>query len=226
MELTSDERSSYNLLWAEFKKAMADELENKQKGNKKTDKESNQLVAKLRLRQKASLLKVPHTIDYIEDLLENGHQVAVSVAFKETMFEIQTRLMKSKIPVALIHGGLGAREKESERMKFQRGEAQVVLFTVEEAISLHQGEYNNVPRSMLIHDLRWSAISMSQIEGRTHRDGKFSQIYWLYFIDTVEEEIAQIVLKRVISMKGMIGDDTKVLKEIEALLLASIKNNV
>ena len=152
------------------------------------------------------------------DLLENKHQVAVSVAFKETLFEMKKLLEEKKISVSIIYGGQTANQKEEERMKFQKGENKVVLFTVEEAISLHQGEYNNAVRSMLIHDLRWSAIQMSQIEGRTHRDGKFSQIYWLFFNDSIEESIAKIVLRRVINMKSMIGDDTKTLEEIEKLL--------
>lgn len=214
LELSADEQAQYQLAWEEFKAIMR----NLPKGKTKKG-EDNALVAKLRLRQKASLLKIPYTIEYIENLLEKGHQVAVSVNFKESMFEIEKILAKSKISCSKIYGELNANEKEEERIKFQTGVNKVVLFTVEEAISLHQGEYNDVPRSMLIHDLRWSAISMSQIEGRTHRDGKFSQIYWLYFVDTIEEDIAKIVLNRVISMKAMVGDDTQLLKEIEATLL-------
>lgn len=217
-ELDPEEWQSYNLAWEEFKAVMRDEVSGK---IKKADKE-NGLVARLRLRQKASFLKIPYTLESIQDLLENGHQVAVSVAFKETLNELEQKLLKIGITCSTIHGGLGAMEKEKNRVDFQTGVNKVVLFTVEEAISLHQGEMNDVPRTMLIHDLRWSAISMSQIEGRTHRDGKFSQIYWLYFADSIEEDIAKIVLSRVISMKSMVGDDTKVLKEIEALLLSKI----
>lgn len=213
-ELDAERRSQYELAWQEFKHI----LMNAPKGKTKKGEE-NVLVAKLRLRQKASLLKIPYTLDMCLDMLEKDKQVAISVNFKETLFELQSLLEKEKVSVAVIHGELNPNEKEDQRMKFQTGQAQVVLFTVEEAISLHQGEYNDVPRVMLIHDLRWSAISMSQIEGRTHRDGKFSQIYWLYFEDSIEEDIAKIVLNRVISMKGMVGDDTKMLKEIEQLLL-------
>lgn len=216
LELIPDERDLYNLAWSEFKNITL----NLSKSNNK----ENALVARLRLRQKASLLKIPYTIEQIEDLLDNGHQVAVSVAFKETMHKIVELLKIKKIDCSMISGEQNATEKEKERMKFQMGETKVVLFTVEEAISLHQGEYNNAVRSMLIHDLRWSAISMSQIEGRTHRDGKFSQIYWLYFNNTIEEDIAKIVLNRVISMKSMVGDDTQVLKDIEALLLSKSLN--
>ena len=132
---------------------------------------------------------------------------------------MKTILEKNKISVSVIDGSQTSKEKESERLRFQKGESKVVLFTVEEAISLHQGEHNNAPRSMLIHDLRWSAIQMSQIEGRTHRNGMFSQIYWMYSDRTIEIDIAKIVLRRVINMKNMVGDDTKTLEEIETLLL-------
>lgn len=217
LELTSDEWQSYQLLWNEFKTVIQG-IKTKSIG----DNNKNALVAKLRLRQKASILKIPYTIDFTEDLLENNHQVAISVAFKETLHELVARLNKKGISCSTIYGEQTAVQKEEERIKFQEGINKVILFTVEEAISLHQGEYNNAIRSMIIHDLRWSAISMSQIEGRTHRDGKFSQIYWLYFNDTIEEDIAKIVLRRVIGMKGMVGDNTEVLREIELLLINKV----
>ena len=131
---------------------------------------------------------------------------------------MQKILEEKKIGVSIIYGEQSANEKEEQRLKFQKGQNKVVLFTVEEAISLHQGEYNDAVRSMLIHDLWWSAIQISQIEGRTHRDGKFSQIYWLFFNESIEEDIAKVVLRRVINMKNMVGDDTKTLEEIEQLL--------
>jgi hypothetical protein len=213
VELNVDDLKNYALAWEDFKRMMNDQ---KIKGVK--EKKQNGLVAQLRLRQKTSYLKIPYTLEHIYDLLENNHQVAVSVNFKETLFEMKRLLEEKKISVSIIYGEQNGNEKEEQRVKFQKGENKVVLFTVEEAISLHQGEYNNAVRSMLIHDLRWSAIQMSQIEGRTHRDGKFSQIYWLFFNDTIEEEIAKIVLRRVINMKNMVGDDTKTLEEIEAAL--------
>src|SRR5690606_24018354 len=41
-------------------------------------------AADLRFRQKASLLRIPGTASFCDDLLEAGHQIAVSVAFLET----------------------------------------------------------------------------------------------------------------------------------------------
>ena len=78
-----------------------------------------------------------------------------------------------------------------------------------------------MPRSEIIHDLRWSAIQMAQIEGRCHRDGRFAQVYWVYADRTIEERIARVVARRIQAMKEMIGDETETLREIERLLDAS-----
>ena len=93
-----------------------------------------------------------------------------------------------------------------------------MVFTVEEGISLHQGEHDDVPRSEVIHDLRWSAIQMAQIEGRCHRDGRYAPVYWTYADETIEERIAGIVCGRLESMKAMVGDDVETVREIARLL--------
>ncbi|MDB4995554.1 MAG: Helicase, family, partial [Myxococcaceae bacterium] len=119
-----------------------------------------------------------------------------------------------------IHGGVPAAAREAERLRFQKDEARVALFTVEEGISLHQGEHGSAPRSEVIHDLRWSAIQMAQIEGRCHRDGRFAQVYWAYADGTIEEHVARVVVRRIQTMKEMVGDDVETLREIERVLLA------
>ena len=60
---------------------------------------------------------------------------------------------------------------------------------------------------------------MKQIEGRTHRDGKFSQVYWLLGADTVEEEIAEIVAQRLKNMSTMHGD-TATVADVDRMLMS------
>ena len=214
IELDAEARSLYEQAWTEFRSAM--ELAPRGRDPKSA------LAATLRLRQKSSLIRAQGTVELTRELLENGHQVAISVAFKETLTSLRASFETGlgAVPCAAIHGGVPAGMREEERLRFQRGEARVVLFTVEEGISLHQGEYADIPRSEVIHDLRWSAIQMAQIEGRCHRDGRFAQVYWAYADDTIEERIAQVVARRIQSMKEMIGDDVETLREIELLLLS------
>lgn len=212
--ITLDEQDLelYNAAWDEFREQLGLVRQSR-------DRE-HFLVAQLRFRQKASLIRIAGTVNLALDLLQNGHQVAISVSFIETLEKIKDALEAEGIPVAVIYGDMPATRKESERIAFQKGEKRVCLFTVVEGISLHQGEMNDVPRSEIIHDLRYSAIQMAQIEGRCHRDGKFAQMYWCYADETVEEKIAQTVAGRVSSMKGMVGDDRETIREIEKLLAA------
>jgi len=214
LELAADARALYDEAWTAFRR----ELELAPRGK---DPRSA-LTATLRLRQKSSLIRAAGTVELTRELLDNGHQVAISVAFLETLTALREAFERGigAIPCAAIHGSLSASHREDERLRFQRGDARIVLFTVEEGISLHQGEHNNVPRSEIIHDLRWSAIQMAQIEGRCHRDGRFAQVYWTYADATVEEAIARVVAGRIQTMKEMVGDDVETLREIETLLRA------
>ena len=210
IELIGEARDLYLQAWTAFRKDM--ELAPRGRDPKSA------LAATLRLRQKGSLVRAAGTVELVQELLANGHQVAISVAFMETLGAIRDALVADGTPCAEIHGAQPASLREAERLRFQRGEARVVLFTVEEGISLHQGEHNDVPRSEVIHDLRWSAIQMAQIEGRCHRDGRFAQVYWTYADDSIEDRIARVVAGRIQSMKEMIGDDVTTLREIERLL--------
>ena len=210
MALSPEDKVLYAKAWSDFRDDLG--LERTGKADSK-----NALVARLRFRQKASLLRTAATVDMVEEMRAQGFQVAVSVAFRETMEVIRSALESSGHEIACIDGSIGPAEKEARRLDFQHGRATVCIYTVEEGISLHQGEHNDVPRVNLLHDVRWSAIQSAQIEGRTHRDGRFSQIYWLVGEGTVEGRIANVVARRVRSMGKMQGDHDTV-REIDALL--------
>jgi hypothetical protein len=96
--------------------------------------------------------------------------------------------------------------------------APVILFNVVEGISLHEGETNNGgndgPRCQIDHDLRWSAIQAHQIDGRSHRDGKFAQVYWVVAKDTIDSRVGEVLLWKLESMGNLQGDSTKDFEEI------------
>ena len=137
-------------------------------------------------------------------------------------------LRKKKISYARVDGRCtnNSHLKEAERLRYQRGDAPVILFNVVEGISLHEGETNNggnsVPRCQIDHDLRWSAIQAHQIDGRSHRDGKFAQVYWVVAKDTVDGRVAEVLLWKLESMGNLQGDCTK---DFEEILSAIQKNN-
>lgn len=219
VQLEGKKRLAYAKLWHDFR---SEEMRIGANGKGSAQAQARE-KNRMRLRQEASWLRAPSTVGLIGDLLDQGKRAAVSVAFLETQAEI-ARLVREKFKVepALIHGKQSKQANEAERMRFQTGQTPVVIFTVEEAISLHQGEYEDVPRVMLLHDVRWSAIQLAQIEGRCHRDGALAPVWWLMAEDTVEVEIAAAMTSRVIAMKGLHGDPVGDLKAIEQVLQRAI----
>lgn len=173
-------------------------------------------AADLRFRQKASLLRIPGTAEFIQDLLEEGQQVAISVAFLETSAMLAETVRSRGWRVGEINGTARGGENEATRIAFQTGALDVVVFTVTESISLHRGEMpgGERERSLVIHDMRHSAVELAQIEGRAHRDGQRAIIYYAFAEGTVEEKVAGRVVERMAAMDGMAGDDTR---DIEAL---------
>ena len=181
-------------------------------------------AADLRFRQKASLIRVKGTAEFVDDILGNGQQVALSVAFLETSAMLAETLGGHGWRVGEINGNQTGEANEATRLAFQTGALDAVVFTVTESISLHQGEMpgGDRQRSLVVHDMRHSAIQLQQIEGRCHRDGQRAVIYYTYGESTVEEKIAAIVIARMAAMDGMAGDDTALLDAIaEELRLAA-----
>jgi hypothetical protein len=177
-------------------------------------------AADLRFRQKASLLRVAGTAEFVDELLLDGQQVAISVAYLETSAMLAKTLTSRGWRVGAINGEQSGERNEATRMAFQTGQLDAVVFTVTESISLHQNEMpgGDKPRSLVIHDMRHSAIQLQQVEGRCHRDGQRAVIYYAYAEDTVEERIAATVVGRMAAMDGMAGDDTAAFDDLMRII--------
>lgn len=217
--LDSAGRALYEQAWTEFRSAMA--LAQRGRDPK------GALAARTRFRQKASLIRADDTIEQTLDLLDNGHQVAISCEWLETIDEIRAGLEKHGVKVAEFTGRT-ATFREQERLAFQRGQRTVMLFNVCEGISLHAGEdlkdgtfASAAPRTTIVHDPRYSGLDSLQIEGRCHRDGAFAAVHYSFAADTVEYDIVRTVLGRVTSTKAMQGDEVGLLRQLEAILTGS-----
>ena len=182
-------------------------------------------AALLRFRQKAGLIRAQATVDWVKAQVEAERQVAVSVEFVETAADpIREALLDSGIAVAGIYGR-DRFDVEAERLRFQTGEAPVCVFTVTASISLHAGELlpggrtaSTTPRVGLFHQPRFSGIQARQVTGRTHRDGQVSPWRVAFAGDTVEEQVARVMVERLAVSGSTAGADTSALQEIAELL--------
>jgi SNF2-related domain len=217
-------RLLYATAWREFRRQMGLAVRQQQAGKHAKAAETGRL-AKLRFRQKCSLLRVPGTAQLVADQLDAGRQVFVSVEFLETLDALQATLAARRIRCAVITGEVVGAAREQQRLAFQRGQVKVVLSTITEGISLHAGEelrgrvLSTAPRVTAIHDVRYSGLALSHISGRCHRDGQAAPVLWLYGEGTVDEHVVGVAVPRMRTMKAMHGDSVASFdRDLEAVL--------
>jgi hypothetical protein len=217
VELTPAERGQYEAEWSEFRAEM-------QLARRKKETARGR-AALMRFRQKAGLIRAAATVDWVKAQVEADRQVAVSVEFVETAADpIREALLDGGIAVAGIYGR-DRFDVEAERLRFQTGEAPVCVFTVTASISLHAGERlpgglvaSTTPRVGLFHQPRFSGIAARQVTGRTHRDHQVSPWRIAFAADTVEEQVARVMVERLAVTGSTAGGDTAGLQEIAELL--------
>ncbi|WP_138731940.1 DEAD/DEAH box helicase family protein [Modestobacter excelsi] len=215
--LTPAERAQYEAEWSEFRAEMQLARRGRQSARGR--------AALLRFRQKAGLIRAAATVDWVKAQVEADRQVAVSVEFVETAADpIREALLDGGIAVAGIYGR-DRFDVEEERLRFQTGEAPVCVFTVTASISLHAGELlpggrtaSTTPRVGLFHQPRFSGIAARQVTGRTHRDHQVSPWRVAFAEDTVEEDVARVMVERLAVTGSTAGGDTAALQEIAELL--------
>lgn len=206
--LSYQQKNLYEKLWSDFRKWL--NLNPRGRENAKT----NYLVESIRYRQKTSLLKVDSMIDIIKEWIDTGNQVYISCEFMDTVERYEKLLETKKIPCVSITGR-NPETREENRLKFQKGEAKVVISTVVESVSYHAGESlpdgskaTMNPRISLIHSLRENVNDTIQAFGRAHRDGKNSLTYLPYFDETIDEKIISRFITKEGNLNSMLGETT------------------
>jgi hypothetical protein len=233
VELDADEMAAYRTLWKSFQQALAALAAGA--GLTRSDAPSGGRIGRtaanmqgraavLRFRQKASLLRVPATVAWVRNQVENGYQVAVSCEFLgAAALPIAQALTAAGIAVARIHGSAAGEviDLEQERIAFQTGAARVVVFTPTASLSLHASEHladgtysTAVSRVGLMHNVRYSGLAGRQILGRTHRDHQVSPWWVSYAEGTVEEGIAQVMIERFRASADTAGADSSALGQV------------
>lgn len=168
VELTPDQWRAYELEWGDFQR----EMQLARTGNNV----ARGLAALVRLRQKASMIRVEHTVAAAKAELARGYQVLIATEMVSTAAHPVAEMLEADgIPVARIYGSNP--EAEVERMRFQRGEAPVVVFNTPTAINLQAGEQfadgtfaTDTPRRGFFHQARYSGLLAEQTMGRAHRN--------------------------------------------------------
>lgn len=232
VDLSPDEMDVYEQEWAEFQQIMKEldrakraraskKMTAKARASAEATARAKGLAAQTRYRQKAGQLRAPYTAAFVAEMVRKGQQVGVSCEYIGTVNALAEELTRMKIK-ALTFTGENREEREGNRIAFQRGEAQVLIFTPAEGFNLHAGEAavggNMVPRVSVVAEPRWSPKKALQIEGRCQRDGTAAPCYYAYATDTVEEKVINVVIQGMKNTGKIMGDDTQPFDNLAATL--------
>lgn len=217
VELTPKQEPLYQEAWSRFRAWL------RLPGSKKDSKSA--MVESLRYRQKSSMLKVDAMASVVQNFVNSGHQVYISCEFMDTIDKYREAFDTMKIPYAEVSGRVVA-ERENERMKFQKGQAHVVLCSVVAGVSFHAEESlsdnttaTSQERITIIHDIRSNDLDADQTLGRAHRDGKNSLTYFPYFVHTIDEKVIKGYTNKRANAKSMMGASSETSEELENLFL-------
>ena len=212
VELTPDQWRVYELEWGDFQR----EMQLARTGNNV----ARGLAALVRLRQKASMIRVEHTVAAAKAELARGYQVLIATEMVSTAAHpVAEKLEADGIPVARIYGSNP--EAESERMRFQRGEAPVVVFNTPTAINLQASEQfadgafaTATPRRGFFHQARYSGLLAEQTMGRAHRNHQVCAWSLLAAAGTIEEQAGTVMLSRLIASATSTDADASTFSDV------------
>jgi hypothetical protein len=216
VELNLREMDAYEAAWEEFQEAMRElKKADGTTGAAARAARTKGLAAQIRYRQKAGIIRAPHSADYALDLHDKGYQVAISCEFLGAAEAIREHLTSKGHAVSEFTGANQA-TREEERVAFQQGKTKFIIFTPDSSFSLHQGESivggNNTPRALVVAQPRWSPLKTLQVEGRTQRNGREAFAHYPFAAETIEEKVLRASLAGVEAMATLNGDDPALIR--------------
>lgn len=206
-DMEEETKNKINKIYSE----MESEL-NKLKKRIKENKDTNQLTAILRARQKVELLKVPLFVEMIEDGIENGMSIVIFCNFTETIDALSERLNTK----CIVNGDPKyVKVRQQNIDDFQSDKERVILINIAaggSGLSLHDlnGKY---PRMSIISP-SYSAVLMRQSTGRIWRDSaKSKSIQKIVFASgTVEEKVCESVKQKLENLDTLNDGDLEMSK--------------
>jgi len=184
------------------------ELVEKVERYRELGKQAEVMVADLRYRQAAELLKADTLAELAQELIYEGKSVIIFVNFRETL----ARLAKLLNTRSLIYGGQESHGIDRERVieEFQANRSRLILSMVDaggQSISLHDLHGGHQRVSLVCPT--YNPISLVQVLGRTRRAGAKSTpiMQLVYAAGTVEEKVASRVITKIRNIEALNDGD-------------------
>ncbi len=199
-------------------------LEEEQLASKSTlDKYSSYQRAIQSERQVAGLAKMPHVINFVQNIMEIEESVVVFCHHKSIHKLLNEKLAEFE-PTTVI-GGQTDKARQANIDSFQGGESNLMIAGLRAGnvgINLSKARY------VIFAELDWSPAVHQQAEDRLHRIGQKNTVFAYYLIGnrTLDEHVADILVNKSYEIDTILDDKVQTFenKEKAQLILAQIQD--
>jgi hypothetical protein len=199
IQLTPQQAEYYN-------QAMNDYIAAREDSGSRLTPEAYDMIAVGQFRTRISELRVDATVDLADSLICQNKVVTIACEYVNPANRIYEELSKKGWRVEIICGETPQAARDEYLRLSMEDKLDAIVFTIEEGINLQQFKDEHRQRCQLCHDLQWSALVQHQIQGRTHRAGRFALVYWMVVADSVDERVSKVLAKRMSTMGVISGD--------------------
>ena len=176
-------------------------------------------------RQAAGLAKLPHVINFVNDIMDIEESVVVFCHHRAIHDLLHQSL--SKYNPASIIGGQTDKNRDREITRFQAGETKLMIAGLRAGnvgINLTKASY------VIFAELDWSPAIHRQAEDRLHRIGQKNTVFAYYLVGngTLDEHVADILVDKSYEIDTILDAKTESFenKERAKLILAQIHDKL
>jgi len=168
----------------------------------------------VKVRQLIANEKVPSTIEFCEDIIEQGKKVLIFTNFTEPLNRIYEHFGKKAVK---LDGSMNAKQKQESVDKFQNDEN--VMVFVGQIVAAGVGLTLTAGEVVVKNDLSFVPSDHAQAEDRAYRYGQKNRVlvYYPIFENTIEGKIYDILTRKKAIFGTVMGDgfnETDVTEEI------------
>jgi SNF2 family DNA or RNA helicase len=186
VDVLSDNMNEYNNLEAMLNKRLAETG-----GYNPADKLTIDLIS--RLRHEIGLMKVPYTIEIVQDMLDSGEKVLLASNYRDVIKRFEEHFGKRlEKRFVTIHGGVPVEKRQALVDQFQDDpDTDLMILQIDAAGT---GINATAATQVATNDLHWLPPAHVQVEDRAWRIGQTKHVQATYVIasDTYDERVAAL----------------------------------